>query len=73
MLIRQYKSKLNFGPTLLMAFKSIFEIDGFLVTLARDLFMTRSGFTLLSEINASAKSTQLQLTCDLINKNENEV
>ena len=56
-----------------MAFKSIFEIDGFLINLVRDLFMTRSGFTLLSEINASAKSTQLQLTCDLINKNENEV
>ena len=35
--------------------------------------MTRSGFTLLSDINASAKSTQLQLTRDLINKNENEV
>ena len=56
-----------------MAFKSIFEIDGFLINLVRDVFMTRSGFTLLSEINTSAKSTQLQLTCELINKNENEV
>ena len=56
-----------------MTFKSILEIDGFLINLDMDLFMTRSRFTLLSEINASAKSTQLQLTYNLINKNENEV
>ena len=53
-----------------MAFKSIFEIDGFLINLVRGLIMTRSGFTLLSGIKASAKSTQLKSTCNLISNNE---